>query len=116
MARRKPLPPFGAEYLKRHPHPAIKVALGARAWSFARRAGVGRVMILPDDGAPAAFRWPSNGHPALVYELGPPDDNRLAAMARELLAAGSPSVVAIRYSLLNTSDCRLFFERADHVA
>ncbi len=113
MARQKPLPPYGAEYLKRHPDPGIIVALGARAWNFASRAGVGRVMVLPDDCVPAAFRWPSNGHPALVHELGAPDDDRLAELARALLYAGAPTVVAIRHSMLRTGDPRVFFEPCD---
>lgn len=115
MARRKPLPPFGRQYLNLHPDFGVRVAIGFGAWDFANTAGPGRVMVLPAGTSPTTFRWPVNGQPALVYELGALDDDQLAAMAGALLAAGSPSVVALRHSLLATSDCRVFFEPTDHV-
>lgn len=116
MAKRRPLPPFGKQYLNLHPDSGVRVAIGFGAWDFANAARPGRVMVLPAGTSPTTFRWPVNGQPALVHELGPVDDDQLAAMARALLAAGAPSVVALRHSLLATSDCRVFFEAADHVA
>jgi hypothetical protein len=106
------LPPYGAEYLKRHPDPGVCVAIGRNAWSFARSSGK-PMMVLPATHEPAYYQWPASGQPALIHELGAPDDERLTALARELLTAGNPSVVAIRHSMLSAPDCRVYFEAAD---
>jgi len=73
-------------------------------------------MVLPEDKEPSEFDWPSNGQPALIHERGNFDDERLDAMAKALLLAGAPSVVAIREALLDNGDPRVFFDPvSEHV-
>jgi hypothetical protein len=68
-------------------------------------------MVLPQDQEPQAFKWPSDGKPALIYERGKLDDKRLDALAHELLKAGASSVVALREHLLSEYDCRIFYDK-----
>ncbi len=103
------LPPYGKQYLEERPGAGIWVAIGAGAWRFAR-VRTFPVMVLPEEKEPSDFEWPSDGQPALIYERGPCDDKRLYAMAKALLIAGAPSVVAIREALLTNDDPRVFFD------
>jgi hypothetical protein len=68
-------------------------------------------MVLPEDREPDDYDWPSNGQPALIHERGDYNDDRLISMAKALILAGSPSVVAIREALLDHDDPRVFFDR-----
>ena len=68
-------------------------------------------MVLPEGDDVGTFRWPSDGRPALIFECGDYNDDRLHAMARALLIAGVSSVVALREALLIEYDPRVFFER-----
>jgi len=112
----KPLPPYGREYLALDPDPGMRVACGAGAWGFARNAKA-VIMVLPPDATPDAYRWPNRSAPALVHEVGPPDDERLTALARQLLLAGASSVVALRHSLAQSGrDPRVFFEAVRRAA
>ena len=109
---KKPLPPYGRAYLALHPDPGLCVATGPGAWAYATRRREGHCLVCPDDADPQSFTWPTNGTPALIREFGPPDDDRLTALAAALLGAGAPSVVALRHALVDSHDCRVFFEAA----
>ena len=108
---KKPLPPFAKRWLADPPSAGVVVALGPDAWAKAK-ARVHTCLVLPDESDPSEFRWPSNNQPALIFETGPPNDQRLQQMAEALIRAGTPSVVALRESLLD-SDPRVFFEVGD---
>lgn len=103
----KRLPPFGKQFIP-VPTSGVRVALGPTAWDFQKHHS-SAVMVLPDDDHPDSYRWPSDGRPALIFERGTYDDERLEALATVLLCAGAPSVVAIREALLS-GDPRLFFD------
>lgn len=102
-------PPYALQYLKAKPSAGIWVAIGPGAWHFAQ-ARTFPVMVLPDESEPDDYDWPSNGQPALIFELGDCNDERLQAMAKALLLAGAPSAVAIREALLTEDDPRVFFD------
>ena len=68
-------------------------------------------MVLPDDTNADDFQWPSDGKPALIQERGEANSERLKLLATELIIAGASSVVAIRESLLEAYDARVFFDR-----
>lgn len=103
------LPPYGRQYLQQRPSAGIWVAIGPGAWDFAKVRSF-PVMVLPEDDDPSDYEWPSNDQPALIHERGEYNDDRLHAMARALLLAGAPSVVAIRQALLEEDDPRVFFD------
>ena len=103
------LPPYAKQYLEQRPSAGIWVAIGNGAWQFAQ-VRTFPVMVLPDDSEPSDYEWPSNGQPALIHERGELNDERLHAMAKELILAGAPSVVAIREALLTSYDPRVFFD------
>ena len=103
------LPPYGKQF-DPVPQSGIRVATGPGAWDFAKGHSI-PLMVLPEGEDAAAFRWPSDGGPALVFETGQPDDRTLHSLARQLLIAGASSVVAIREAMLST-DPRVFFDRA----
>ncbi len=103
------LPPYGKQYLEQLPSAGIWVAIGSGAWQFAK-VRTFPVMVLPEDHEPGDYEWPSNGQPVLIHERGVFDDERLHNMAREMLLAGAPSVVAIREALLDNGDPRVFFD------
>lgn len=106
------LTPFGKQF-QPVPPSGVRVAIGPGAWNFQKKHHV-PIMVLPDDANPDDFRWPSDGKPALIYECGTYDDNRLRAMAGALLMAGASSVVAIREALANPNqfgtDPRVYFD------
>ena len=104
-----PLPPYGQEYLERIPSAGIVVAIGPGAWEFAKRQTF-VCMVLPIDGQPRDYEWPSDGQAALIHERGECNDDRLRSMAEALLRAGASSVVAIREALLGDYDPRKFFD------
>ena len=103
------LPPYGREYLEQRPSAGIWVAIGSGAWRFAK-VRTFPVMVLPEGSEPDNYEWPSNGQPALIHERGELNDERLHAMAKALLLAGSPHVVAVREALLTEDDPRVFFD------
>ena len=103
------LPPYGRQYLEQVPSAGIWVAIGPGAWRFAKTRSF-PVMVLPEDNDPGDYEWPSNKQPALIHERGEYNDERLQAMAKALLLAGAPSVVAIREALLDAGDPRVFFD------
>ncbi len=102
------LPPFGKKF-QPVPISGVRVCLGPGAWGKAKGHAF-PIMVLPQDKTPSEYRWPSDGGPALIFECGTYDDNRLRAMAEALLIAGASSVVAIREALLNDYDSRKFFD------
>ncbi len=109
------LPPYGKQYLEQLPRAGIWVAIGPGAWGFAK-VRTFPVMVLPEDHEPDDYEWPSNGQPALIHERGDFNDERLNAMAKALLLAGAPSVVAIREALLDNGDPRVFYDSvSEHV-
>ena len=103
------LPPYGRQFLEQLPSAGIWVAIGPGAWRFAKTRSF-PVMVLPEDSEPGDYEWPSNEQPALIHERGEYNDERLHAMAKALLLAGAPSVVAIREALLDAGDPRVFFD------
>ncbi len=110
------LPPYGKQYLEQLPSAGIWVAIGPGAWGFAKVRSF-PVMVLPEDDEPSDYEWPSNGQPVLIHERGEYNDERLDAMAKALLLAGAPSVVAIREALLDKGDPRVFFDAvSEHVS
>ena len=102
-------PPYYNDYIE-NPLGGIRVALGPQAWEFAKKQ-YHPTMVLPQDEIPSDRDWPSDGQPALIYERGEYNDERLDALAQALLRAGAGSVVAIREALLNDYDLRVFYER-----
>lgn len=111
----KPLPPYGKQWLADPPGAGLWVAIGPTAWNFAK-ARAFPVPILPDDAEPADYRWPAHRGGATIFECGIFDDDRLSAMATELLTAGSPFVVAIREALLDSDPHVYFYKDAQNVA
>ena len=103
----KQLPPFGKRF-KTSQKSGIRVAIGPGAWGKAK-AHAFPIMVLPQDKTPNEYRWPSDGGPALIFECGEFNDDRLDSMAAALLRAGSPSAIAIREALLDDYDPRVFF-------
>jgi hypothetical protein len=108
-------PPFGKQFQPAPPS-GVRVAIGPGAWDFAKELGNIPngwnipIMVLSECEAASNFTWPSDGGPALIYEIGEYNDDRLDELAGELLRAGSPSVVAIRDALLNDFDPRVFYD------
>lgn len=100
-------PPYGRQF---EPVPAsgVRVAIGPGAWDFQKKHHR-PIMVLPEDSEPRDFWWPVDNRPALIFERGIYDDNRLQAMAEALLRAGASSVVALREALMN-GDPRVFFD------
>jgi len=106
----KQLPPFGKQF-KSSQKSGIRVAIGPSAWGKAK-AHAFPIMVLPQDKSPSEYRWPSDGGPALIFECGEFNDDRLDSMAAALLRAGCPSAIAIREalsSLKTNDDPRVFF-------
>ena len=95
----QPVPPSG-----------VRVAIGPGAWNFQKKHHV-PIMVLRDDANPNDFRWPSDGGPALIFERGEYNDERLDSLAHALLKAGSSSVVSIREALLDDFDPRVFYDK-----
>lgn len=108
----KKLPPYGKQF-QPVPRNGVQVAIGPGAWGFQKRHGR-PIMVLPDDGNPDDFGWPSDGEPALIFECGDYNDDRLRAMAKELLIAGASSVVALRQASADPkqrdTDPRVYFD------
>ncbi len=102
------LPPYG-KLFQTAPIGGVRVAIGPGAWKFQEKH-THPIMVLPEDAEPGDFRWPVDNRPALIFELGIYDDNRLQAMAEALLRAGASSVVAIREALMD-GDPRVFFDQ-----
>ena len=88
------VPPYGKQF-QTIPRSGVQVVLGGDAWEIAARHRY-PVMVLPEHEAPSSFTWPSGEGPALVFECGEANDERLWALAEALLIAGSKSVVALR--------------------
>lgn len=109
MAR---LAPHARRYLEAPPAAGLVVAIGPHSWSLARRWGY-PVVVLPPGDRPSDYRWPVNQYGALVHETGPADDDLLTATASELLRAGNPYVVAIRWSLSGSVDGLHYFYPAE---
>ena len=101
-------PPFGKQF-QPVPTSGVRVAIGPTAWDFQKMHQV-PIMVLPNDVNPDDFEWPSDGKPALIYERGEYNDDRLRSMAGALLRAGASSIVAIREALLGDYDPRKFFD------
>lgn len=103
----KPLPPYAKQFLSAPPSAGLCVAIGPTAWDYAKKKTF-PVLVCPSDSEPSAYRWPGHAGGAVVFERGDFRDDRLSAMATELLAAGCPFVVAIREALME-SDPRHFY-------
>ena len=104
----KRLPPYGQDYLDTLPSSGIQVAIGPTGWAFAKRDRR-IIMVLPFDEDPQGYRWPLNKNGALVHERGQYDDRRLIAVAKALLEAGSPFVVALREALTRPACPDVYF-------
>ncbi len=100
------LPPFAKQF-QPVPPSGVRVCLGPGAWGKAK-AHAFPIMVLPQDKTPNEYRWPSDGGPALIFECGEFNDDRLDSMAAALLRACSPSAIAIREALLDDYDPRKF--------
>ena len=108
MRKNKPLPPYGQQFIP-VPESGVRVAVGRNAWSFAQQA-THPIMVLPVGSNPACYRWPSDGNPALIHERGEMNDRLLEAVASELLKAGASSIVVLREALIDSHDCRVFYD------
>ena len=97
---RKPLPPFGKQYLDERPRSGIQIALGPAAWDFAKMMSF-IVMVLPAGADPFDFTWPTSDG-VIVHECGQSDDDALLKMATALLIAGNLFVVARRSAILDS--------------
>ena len=106
--QRKPLPPYGNNYLN-DPRNGLHVAIGPSAWDFAKTRPY-PVMVLPDGERPTDRRWPPSDGPALIWERGAFDTDRLTELACCLLQCGASSVVAIREAEM-CNDPRTFFDK-----
>ncbi len=106
---KKQTPPFGKQF-EPVPRSGIRVAIGPGAWDFVKTQRK-PTMVLPDDANPEDFWWPSDGGPALIFERGEYNDERLDSLAHALLKAGSSSVVSIREALLDDFDPRVFYDK-----
>ena len=100
--------PFGNQF-RPIPSNGVRVAIGPGAWDFQKRHHC-PIMVLPEEAQINDYEWLTDGRSALVFERGPPDDDRLVAVAEALLCAGASSVVAIREALLDGDDPRVFFD------
>ncbi|MCH7687084.1 MAG: hypothetical protein IH899_10460 [Planctomycetes bacterium] len=107
--RPRRLPPYGRQYLDNPPGAGFQVACGSDPWKIAKGKSF-PVVVLPTGSKPSDYDWPTTSGPALIYETGPLDDDLLYELAKTLMLAGAPSVVAIRESLFKSSECCLFFE------
>ena len=107
----KRLPPYGKQF-EPVPVSGVRVAIGAEpaVWEFAQRH-CHPCMVVPSIDDPCVYRWPADSRPALVYEIGDFNDERLEALAHALLQAGASTVVVIREALLDT-DPRYFYDAA----
>ena len=103
------LPPYGRQYVEDPPSAGLWVAVGPDGWQFANSKPF-PVVVLPTDRKPSDYQWPQTAGAALIFETGDRDDSLLRDLAEALVTAGAPAVVAIRESLLQCSDCCLFFE------
>ena len=101
-------PPFGKQF-QPVPISGVRVAIGPSAWDFQKKHRH-PIMVLPEDAQVSSYVWPTDHKPALVYERGPLDDDRLLAVAEALLRSGASSVVAIREALLDEGDPCVFFD------
>ena len=107
--RPRRLPPFGRQYLDNPPREGFQVACGSDPWKIAKGKPF-PVVVLPPGSKPSDYEWPATSGPATIFETGPQDDALLHELAKTLMLAGAPSVVAIRESLLQSPDCCLFFK------
>lgn len=109
------LPPFGKQWLAEPPSAGLVVAFGADAWGFARSRAF-PCLVLPDDEPASTFDWRAftgiKSGPALIHECGAGNEGLLDELARELMRAGAPTIVAIRHSRLHT-DSRVFYVPGD---
>ena len=103
------LPPYGRQYLDNPPGAGYQVACGSDPWKIAKGKPF-PVVVLPPGSKPSDYDWPTTSGPALIYETGPLDDDLLYELAKTLMLAGAPSVVAIRESLFKSSECCRFFK------
>jgi len=100
---RRPLPPFGRQFLASKGN--AWVALGERAWEIARSKSF-PVMVLPPGADPYSYRWPVAGHVVTVIESGSYDTDRLERLALILMTDGARRVIACREALIH--DDRVF--------
>ena len=101
------LPPYGRRFAV-VPKSGIRVVFGSDAWDFAEDHAY-PIMVLPGGEVPSSCTWPNSDGPALVFERGEANGERLAALAECLLLSGASSDVGLRQSKLHT-DPRVFFE------
>lgn len=100
------LPPYGKQF-DPVPRSGVRVVFGPNAWIFAQRYSH-PIMVLPEESQPSDYRWPSDRRPALVFECGTYDNERLTDLARVLLIAGASTVVALREALTHSDPCVFF--------
>lgn len=105
----KPLPPYARRWIEEKPSAGLWVALGPRAWEFAESKPF-PVLVLPSHSSPGDYRWPKTSSPALVFESGDQRDSALDELVKTLIYNGTPSVVAIRESLMRSPDCCRYYE------
>ncbi len=102
------LPPFAKQF-QPVPPSGVRVCLGPGAWGKSK-AHAFPIMVLPQDKTPSEYRWPSDDGPALIFECGEYNDDKLDSMAAALLRAGASSVISIREAFLDDYDPRKFFD------
>lgn len=102
----KPLPPYGKQWLAERPHAGLWVAVGPRAWEFAASKPF-PVPLLPPGRPVSDFEWPAVESAALIVDTGDCAETR-DELAKALMTAGAPSVVALA---LSRRDPRIYYTR-----
>lgn len=109
------LPPYAKRYLASPPSAGPCVAIGSSAWTCALEKPF-TVLVLPPENEPSDFRWPIHPGGAVVFEVGEFDDERLRAMAYELLAVGCPFVVALGEALIDRDPRHFCYPAVENVS
>ena len=116
---RKPLPPYGRQWIEAGAKYGPFVICGPGAWDMAkRRKRCGFALVAPDDRDPLDFDWSLlNGRETVLIESGGFDTPKLERVVFALLAAGVPLVFPIRTVMLDRDPPQVWpsYSRDDYV-
>lgn len=110
---RKPLPPYGRQYIEQPLSSGVWIACGPDAWDFTKLKPF-PVMVLADECDPADFQWPVAHQDVLLIEIGTYDTERVERIVQVLLESGARLVYPIRTS--NFSENRVFWRSEEDAA